>query len=268
MGVVKAPLILGNDLTKITPAILDVLTNKEVIAVSQDVLGIQGTRKVHDVSTDPKFISNVLFADVCQKELPSQKFSYNTTTQVLSTTYGGKACIGAFTPSWDNWMTPDKSAQLYLQTCGALVGGNLQSWLFANNTFKTAFKGNNAGVPLCVEIIQGTGEVQFAWNCTGATNQQWTINADGSIASHGMCLTVSGGREVWSAPLGDDSEAVVLFNRAAAVQNVTVKFSDVGLSGSLNVRDLWLHQNMGVYDNQYTTVVNSHGVAMLKLSKK
>jgi alpha-galactosidase len=39
-----APLLVGNDLASITPAVLEILTNKEAIAVDQDALGAQGTR--------------------------------------------------------------------------------------------------------------------------------------------------------------------------------------------------------------------------------
>ncbi|MBR5075409.1 MAG: glycoside hydrolase family 27 protein [Bacteroidales bacterium] len=39
-----APLILGNDLTKITPETLAIIKNKEMIAVDQDPLGVQGLR--------------------------------------------------------------------------------------------------------------------------------------------------------------------------------------------------------------------------------
>ena len=39
-----APLMAGNDLRNMTPTIHDILTNKEVIAVDQDPLGIQGKR--------------------------------------------------------------------------------------------------------------------------------------------------------------------------------------------------------------------------------
>jgi alpha-galactosidase len=42
-----APLMAGNDLRTMAPEIRDILTNKEVIAVNQDPLGIQG-RKVRD----------------------------------------------------------------------------------------------------------------------------------------------------------------------------------------------------------------------------
>ena len=39
-----APLLAGNDLSKMTPETLAILTNPEVIAVDQDPLGIQGHR--------------------------------------------------------------------------------------------------------------------------------------------------------------------------------------------------------------------------------
>ncbi len=43
-SILAAPLIAGNDLTSMTPYTLDILTNREVIAVDQDPLGKQGFR--------------------------------------------------------------------------------------------------------------------------------------------------------------------------------------------------------------------------------
>lgn len=42
--ILAAPLIAGNDLTKMSPQTLDILTNPEVIAVDQDPAGIEGHR--------------------------------------------------------------------------------------------------------------------------------------------------------------------------------------------------------------------------------
>ena len=39
-----APLILGNDITNMTPETLAIITNREVIAIDQDPLGVQGLR--------------------------------------------------------------------------------------------------------------------------------------------------------------------------------------------------------------------------------
>src|SRR5262245_64823405 len=43
-AMLAAPLLAGNDLRSMTPEILAILTNKEVIAVDQDKLGKQGQR--------------------------------------------------------------------------------------------------------------------------------------------------------------------------------------------------------------------------------
>ena len=43
-AILAAPLLAGNDLSKMTPDTLAILTNKEVIAVDQDALGKQGDR--------------------------------------------------------------------------------------------------------------------------------------------------------------------------------------------------------------------------------
>ena len=40
--IVKAPLILGNDLTNMSSDILNIISNKALIAVNQDSLGKQG----------------------------------------------------------------------------------------------------------------------------------------------------------------------------------------------------------------------------------
>jgi alpha-galactosidase len=43
-AMMAAPLIAGNDLSNMTKATLDVLTNREVIDIDQDSLGVQGLR--------------------------------------------------------------------------------------------------------------------------------------------------------------------------------------------------------------------------------
>jgi alpha-galactosidase len=43
-ALLAAPLLAGNDLSKMNQETLDILTNKEVIAVDQDAKGVQGRR--------------------------------------------------------------------------------------------------------------------------------------------------------------------------------------------------------------------------------
>jgi alpha-galactosidase len=47
-AMLAAPLLAGNDLAKMSPAVRDILTRREVIAIDQDVLGKQATRAYAD----------------------------------------------------------------------------------------------------------------------------------------------------------------------------------------------------------------------------
>ncbi|MGC2636325.1 MAG: glycoside hydrolase family 27 protein [Acidobacteriaceae bacterium] len=51
-AMLAAPLLAGNDLTKMTPEIKDILTNRDVIAIDQDALGKQGSRIYSDGEVD------------------------------------------------------------------------------------------------------------------------------------------------------------------------------------------------------------------------
>jgi hypothetical protein len=47
------------------------------------------------------------------------------------------------------------------------------------------------------------GAAVAIWDCTGAANQRWTINSDGTIVGveSGLCLEVSGGRTANGTPV-------------------------------------------------------------------
>jgi alpha-galactosidase len=51
-ALMAAPLIAGNDVRQITPPISRILTNRGVIAVDQDPLGVQGRKMRDDGSTE------------------------------------------------------------------------------------------------------------------------------------------------------------------------------------------------------------------------
>jgi hypothetical protein len=59
----KAPLIIGCDVEKMSPATLATLTNPEVIAVNQDPLGVQGKKVAFQFSQLPDEPGQVVVAD-------------------------------------------------------------------------------------------------------------------------------------------------------------------------------------------------------------
>ena len=77
------------------------------------------------------------------------------------------------------------------------------------------------------------------------------------------------GLQVWAKPVkgtGANNYAIVLLNRNGSAANITVKWSSVGLSGSMTLRDLINHTNLGNFTNSYTANVASHGVVMIRIS--
>jgi alpha-galactosidase len=74
------------------------------------------------------------------------------------------------------------------------------------------------------------------------------------------------GLQVWAKKLQGGSVAVVLLNRNGSSSNITVNWSNIGISGSASVRDLWSHTNVGSFNGSYTANVAGTGVVMLKIS--
>ena len=52
-SILAAPLLAGNDLSKMTAATVAILTNPEVIRVDQDSRGIQGRRTANSTDSKP-----------------------------------------------------------------------------------------------------------------------------------------------------------------------------------------------------------------------
>ena len=72
--------------------------------------------------------------------------------------------------------------------------------------------------------------------------------------------------EVWSKDLEDGAKAVGLFNRGSGEQTVTAKWSDLGLTGTQTVRDLWRQTDLGKFTGQFEIKVGRHGVVLVKLT--
>ncbi|MGA2865936.1 MAG: NPCBM/NEW2 domain-containing protein [Verrucomicrobiota bacterium] len=79
-------------------------------------------------------------------------------------------------------------------------------------------------------------------------------------------LAQNGPLEVWAKDMEDGSKAVGLFNRGDGETKVTAKWSDLALSGTHKVRDLWRQQDLGSFAEQFQASVPRHGVVLLKVA--
>ena len=76
-------------------------------------------------------------------------------------------------------------------------------------------------------------------------------------------------RQTWYALNPDGTITVALFNLGRTDADMTVKFSDLGLDGSAEVRDLWEKKNLGTYDGEFVVEdVPIHGTRLFTVTPK
>lgn len=76
-------------------------------------------------------------------------------------------------------------------------------------------------------------------------------------------------QQVWVKKMDDGSLAVGLFNMNNLVdQDITIKWSDLGIKGKHVVRDLWRQEDVKTSSKKFTATVPSHGVMLIKITKK
>jgi alpha-galactosidase len=46
-----------------------------------------------------------------------------------------------------------------------------------------------------------------------------------------------------------------------------MNFKDLGFSGSVHVRELWFHKDLGTFNGEYTAQVPRHGAVLVRVWK-
>jgi hypothetical protein len=72
--------------------------------------------------------------------------------------------------------------------------------------------------------------------------------------------------QVWVKELEDGSKAVGIFNVGEKYENLRVDWSELGLEGNYNIRDLWRQKELG-NGNSYSSRIPPHGVNLIKISR-
>ena len=139
----KAPLIIGCDLSRISPTALSILNNTEVIAVNQDPLGVQGNRVASTWSLSSNGSSGVLVANLSFSAIDPKRhqWSYNPQDGSIRSVHNGR-CV-----SIDRCST-NEGAGVVLDDCHigdptAQCQGKNQQWIrnATNGTFSSQFNG-------------------------------------------------------------------------------------------------------------------------------
>lgn len=74
--------------------------------------------------------------------------------------------------------------------------------------------------------------------------------------------------QVWRKRMEDGSFALGIFNTDNKKRKVTVQWKDLKIDGSHRLRDLWRQKDLGSFDKTFEAPINTHGVMLLKFTKK
>jgi alpha-galactosidase len=99
------------------------------------------------------------------------------------------------------------------------------------------------------------------------TNREVIAVDQDKLGKQGARVWKSGDQEAWVRQLSANALAVAIFNRGSQPADVSVKWSDLGISYKPKVRDLWEHKDVVVQGDGYSASIPGHGVVMLRISR-
>jgi hypothetical protein len=73
-------------------------------------------------------------------------------------------------------------------------------------------------------------------------------------------------QQTWYTRNADGSYTVALFNLGSAPATVTAQWSDLGISGTSAVHDLWSHQNLASANGSFSATLPAHGSRLLRIT--
>jgi alpha-galactosidase len=269
-ALMKAPLLVGCDVTKMSDDVRAILTNPEVIAVNQDPLGVQG-RKVASARVQRpagfqlRAESAPLVVAECKGKV-AQQWHIMSDGSIRN---GENLCLDI------PWCKKDQGVQIQTSTChigdkSHCEQSRNQEWTFKNESKTIISKMHD----MCLDVWNNVGPVVEMWPCHGQANQQWEyVEADKSLRSMGKCLTPENAGElleVYAGPLSGDNKpvAVVMLNRAQTTETIIARWADIGLPSTTpaEVRDLWARKSLGTYTGSFTAAIPTHASLMLKIT--
>jgi alpha-galactosidase len=179
-----APLIAGTNIAGVSSTTLSILTNKSVIAVDQDSLGIQGS----EVSTAGGL--DVLAKPLSNGDVSVALFNTTASTATITTNTSAIGKSGASSYTLTNLWTgatssTSSSISASVPSHGTVLyrvsGGNSSSARSAAAVYAV-------GASKCMDVtgaVQTQGTLVEIWDCNGGSNQAWTHSTSNQLTVYG-----------------------------------------------------------------------------------
>ena len=163
----------------------------------------------------------------------------------------------------DNWthFTKDEQYTLITLWCIArsplIMGGNMPN----NDAFTLSLMTNDE----VLAVDQNSDNNRQLFNSDNLV--AWVANVPGTKDKYlalfnSLPAPAARGRRGGSPPATNAPAAAEAFTNP---RDVSVSLADLGFSGSVKIRDLWNHQDLGTVAGTFTHPINSHGAGMYRL---
>ncbi len=272
-SITRSPLIFGGDMTRMDEFTKAILTNPEVLAVNQHSINNRQVSRINDLivwtADEPNSQDKYVALFNAQSKSDGLKFAdadyaspviagLGKSQQIDVNITGGKQLVLFVTDAGDGFHF-DHAAWVNPTLSGAKGTLSLQGlkWTYADT---------------------GWGEVQ--WNAT-AENKP-IVDAGKPVVGIG---THANSTIIYDIPEGYDTFSVkglttnsgsvvfaVLVDRSkqgiADVSDVSVKLSDIGISGKAQVRDLWAQQDLGEFTDTFSRPLPLHDAGLYRISPR
>ncbi|MFG3600951.1 glycoside hydrolase family 27 protein [Micromonospora chersina] len=186
-AVLAAPLIAGNDVRSQSAATRSILTNRNLIAINQDGLGLQAAQVSFDGTR------RVLAKPLANGDVAVALFNQGSATTTISTTAAAVGKTGTSFTLLDAWTDATST-----------TGGAISASVPAHGTVVYRVSGGGTTTPppatsgalvsaasgRCLDVPQSNtanGTQPVIWDCNGGANQRWSISGD-TLQALGKCL--------------------------------------------------------------------------------
>ena len=294
--IMKAPLILGNNIPKMDNATFAVLANTDAISINQDALGIQAQRVYSAPPPNAHALTRGHTAALlapCDARSPTQTWRLRADGALATRdASGAEWClrdtlgVGGTPGSWAvepcgadapaDVFTPSRVA-LSASGSGALelsADGLRLGWL---DSFGGSGPLPHTRYVTASETAAWLGDARALRSTTGGTLRAAAHELTDDDAVGGtfrstapFCLDAraDGNLEVWAGPLTGGRYAVSLFNRAAVTATITADFASFNASttSAFAVHDIWANADRGSFTASFSASVPSDAVVYVILS--
>ena len=265
----KAPLLIGCDVINMKQEIKDILTNPEVIAINQDILGEQGRKiKYTKLNLPYDYEYNLIPTEIEAAECngrKEQKWYINEDGSIRNNNEDLCIEIPLCSPLYNNQLRTNNCHIRNKTYCGESKN---QEWIYDKEKKKIYSKLNPNR---CIHLYDLDYLYVQARPCKDIINQNWEYDEINlTFKSMGKCLSIymnEEAKEVWVGKLFDGSFAVLLLNKGTFTNDITINWEEIGFNNiKAKLRDLWERKDLGVFKNGYMTSLKSHTSQLLKVT--